>query len=138
MIVDASAIVAIILDEPDAAALWTTVLEAERVGVSAATLVEASMVLESRLGSIAGARIREWLEMADVEVLSFEDGHWQFAVAGWRRFGKGRHPAKLNFGDCLTYGTAKYYDQPVLCVGNDFPQTDLEMARYSSPVQNPT
>jgi ribonuclease VapC len=60
-------------------------------------------------------------------VLSFGDAHWRIAQSAFVRYGKGRHPAALNFGDCLTYATAYVAGEPLLCVGNDFAQTDLEL-----------
>ncbi len=61
-------------------------------------------------------------------VVSFDERHWQLSLEAFERYGKGRHPARLNFGDCLSYATAKLAGQPLLCVGNDFAQTDVELA----------
>jgi len=134
MILDSSALVALLLDEPSAPALLDALDGAEHVGVSAATLVEAGIVLEARLGALGGDRLRRLLELLQAEILPFEEGQWGFAVDGWRKFGKGNHPARLNFGDCISYGAARYYDQPLLCVGDDFPQTDLELVALGDPV----
>jgi ribonuclease VapC len=65
---------------------------------------------------------------AEVAVVPFADAHWKAAIDAHRRYGKGRHPAGLNFGDCLTYATAKLAGQPLLCTGRDFARTDLPIA----------
>ena len=69
------------------------------------------------------------LEEADVDIVPFGEEHWPAAVEAFRRYGKGRHPAGLNFGDCLTYATASLAGEPLLAVGDDFAQTDLELVR---------
>jgi ribonuclease VapC len=94
-------------------------------GVGAATLAEAGIVLTARMG-VEGKRVLALFVMeSDLVVIPFGDGHWKAAVDAYRRYGKGRHPASLNFGDCLTYATAKLAGQPLLCTGADFARTDL-------------
>jgi len=78
---------------------------------------------------IEGKRLLALLVMeTELAVIPFGDAHWKAAVDAHRRYGKGNHAAGLNFGDCLTYATAKLADQPLLCTGRDFPRTDLVMA----------
>lgn len=128
MILDSSALVAIALDEPERAAFVAKIAAAEAVGVSAPTLFEAGLVLSSRMGLDARELLAELVDASDVVIMEFGPRHWQEALSAWTRFGKGRHPAGLNFGDCLAYATARVAGQPLLCKGNDFAQTDLETA----------
>ncbi len=65
-----------------------------------------------------------------MEIIPFPELHWQHAVRAYQKYGKGRHPAKLNFGDCFSYATAKLYKQPLLFKGNDFNKTDIEIVHY--------
>lgn len=128
MILDSSAIVAIVFDEPEREAFLSKIADAAVVGVGAPTLVESSIVVESRIGERAGLAMRGFVERAALVVVAFDLAHWEAAVQAWRRFGRGRHPAALNFGDCLAYATAKLADRPFLCKGGAFAQTDLALA----------
>ena len=85
-------------------------------------------MLSARLRRDARDLLARFLREADVRVVAFDEDHWVAAVDAWLRFGKGRHPARLNFGDCLSYATARLAGEPLLCVGEDFPKTDLELA----------
>jgi ribonuclease VapC len=128
LIVDASALVAIVIAEPGHEDVWRRLCEADRVVVGATTLVEAGMVLERyapRLGRTLLARLLD--EVGALRV-PFTDAHWPLALDAFLRFGKGRHPAALNFGDCLTYALATAHGEPLLCVGDDFARTDLVLA----------
>jgi len=128
LIVDASALVAIVVAEPGYEDVWRRLREADRVVVGAPTLVEAGMVLERyvpRLGRTLMARLLDEVEALRVP---FTDAHWPLALDAFLRYGKGRHVAALNFGDCLTYALAKADGEPVLCVGDDFARTDLVLA----------
>jgi ribonuclease VapC len=128
VILDASALVAIALDEPERAALVTKINAAETIAVGAPTLVEAGIVLSSRTGQDGGAILAEIVAAGDVVVIEFGARHWEQAVSAWWRFGKGRHPAGLNFGDCLAYASAAVAGEPLLAKGDDFPQTDIPLA----------
>lgn len=125
---DASAIIALLIDEPDAPRIFTVLSEAQGKGVGAPTLVETGLVLSAKLGT--QRRLHRFIQEFGVTVIPFGDLHWQTAVLAFERYGKGRHRAKLNFGDCLSYATAKLAQQPLLCKGDDFPHTDLELVRY--------
>jgi len=127
MIVDTSAIVAVILGQAEAADLTRILVERAPTHVGAPSLAEAAVVLQARLGPAGLADLRGFLVEFDVSPLPFGDAHWLQAAAAYASFGKGRHPAALNFGDCLTYATAKLSGRPLLCVGADFAQTDLEL-----------
>jgi ribonuclease VapC len=86
------------------------------------------LILESRFGARGRAALDVFLNDYQVLPLAFGDLQWRAAVTAFVRFGKGRHPAALNFGDCLTYATARLADRPLLCSGDDFRATDLEIA----------
>ncbi|NNF27876.1 MAG: type II toxin-antitoxin system VapC family toxin [Gemmatimonadetes bacterium] len=127
MIVDSSALLAIVFKEPGWADLLESIRSADLVAAGAPTLTETGIVLEARLGEGSRGLLERLLDELGVEELSFESVHWREALAAFRRFGKGRHAAALNFGDCLTYAVSRLTAEPLLCVGDDFPKTDLTM-----------
>lgn len=128
MVIDTSAIVAIALNEAEAAAFKKRIADDPVRLISAATLLEVSMVIEARLGDAGGSELDLWLHKVGVEIISVEAEHADQARRAWRRYGKGRHPAALNFGDCFSYALAKLTGEPFLYKGTDFSQTDLEAA----------
>jgi ribonuclease VapC len=128
LIVDSSALVAIALDEPGREALVAKIDEAERVVIAAPTLVEAGIVMSARTGSDAGELLAELVAAADAIVLEFGAAHWQEAIAAWWRFGKSRHAASLDFGDCLAYAAARISGEPLLAKEDDFAKTDVALA----------
>ncbi|MBI2838684.1 MAG: type II toxin-antitoxin system VapC family toxin [Acidobacteria bacterium] len=128
MIVDSSAIVAVLLRERGFDRLLEKMLSAESLGVGSPALAETGIVLTARLPSDARGILARFLAELSVVTIPFGDAHWRESVNAYRRFGKGRHPAGLNFGDCLTYATAKLAAQPLLCTGDDFSKTDIEIA----------
>ena len=95
---------------------------------AAPTLVEAGLVLSSRTGQDATALIERLVSAAGATVVEFGPSQWHEAISAWWRFGKGRHRAALNFGDCLTYAAAVIAREPLLAKGDDFPLTDLPLA----------
>ena len=128
MIVDSSALLAILLGEPDAARYETAIAEAQRCRMSTATFLEASIVLESRTGPAGSRELNLLLEMAPIELTPVTAEHARSALRAWRRFGKGNHPASLNFGDCFAYALAEVSGEPLLFKGEDFGLTDIEPA----------
>jgi ribonuclease VapC len=86
------------------------------------------LVLTSRLRANATGSLLRFFEETGIEIVAFTDLHWQRAIDAYARFGKGRHPAALNFGDCMTYATAALAHQPLLCRSDDFQKTDLDLA----------
>jgi ribonuclease VapC len=128
LILDSSAILAAMLAEPAAGQVLERLDAAFSIGISTPTLVEAAIVLSSRLGKDARPRLNEFLREAEAEILPFGPDHVDAAVDAFLRYGKGRHPAGLNFGDCLTYAAAAVSALPLLFTGNDFSKTDLEAA----------
>ena len=125
MIVDSSALVAIVLKEPGWEDLLGRIGEADTVAIGAPTLAETGAVLTARLGAQASRLLRTLIDESDIDVVPFVEEHARAAMDAFARFGKGRHPAGLNFGDCLTYAVAKLSGEPLLYVGNDFSKTDL-------------
>jgi ribonuclease VapC len=128
MILDSSAIIAIMFQEPGYKAVLEKLGTAVEVGVGAPTPVECSIVLSARLNQDARGLLARFLEEASVTIVPFSDAHYGTATGAWLKYGKGRHPAGLNFGDCLAYAVAKLTAMPLLCLGDDFPQTDLPLA----------
>ncbi|PSS61943.1 VapC toxin family PIN domain ribonuclease [Ensifer sp. NM-2] len=128
MMVDTSAIVAIAFNEPDAETYDQKVVDAPRRFISAATILELSIVIEARLGEAGAAELDLWLYKAGVEVVAVDAEQITIAGRAWRNFGKGRHPASLDFGDCFSYALAKSRNEPLLFNGDDFSGTDIEAA----------
>ena len=114
--------------EPEAAAFAAAVTDAGRVAIAAPTVLEAATVSEGRLGAEMGRMLDQLLAEMNAEIVPFTAAHVALAREGWRRFGKGRHPAGLNLGDCFTYALAKSRNQPLLFKGDDFAQTDVKAA----------
>lgn len=129
--VDTSALVAVVLGEPDAEAMLR-ILRGGQAALSAANLLEAAIVVEARQGLDAGRDLRALVAGAIDEVVAVDEAASLAAVAAWRRFGKGRHPAGLNFGDCFAYTLATTRDVPLLYKGDDFAQTDVRAAGSAS------
>jgi ribonuclease VapC len=128
VILDSSALVAIALDEPEREALIGKINAAPSVAVAAPTLVEAGIVLSARTGQNAGPLLSELVEAADAIVIEFGADHWETALQAWWEYGKGRHQAALNLGDCIAYAAARLAGVPLLAIGDDFSQTDIELA----------
>lgn len=127
MILDSSALIAVVLREPAADSLAHVMSGADELAVGAPTLVETGLVLTARAGPAGTRGLERVLATATVDVLPFTDDHWRTAVQAFERFGKGRHPAALNLGDCYSYASARLAGRPLLCLGDDFPQTDLAL-----------
>jgi ribonuclease VapC len=128
VIVDTSALLAIVFKEPGYESLIDKLLAPGRKGVGTPTLAEAGLVLTGRLEGDADAQVSGILQQFEIVPVPFGERHWRTAVEAFHRFGKGRHPAALNFGDCLSFATAKLADRPLLFVGEDFSKTDLRAA----------
>jgi ribonuclease VapC len=128
VIVDSSAVVAILLKEPGYERFLERLAASDQAGIGAPTVVESSLVLCSRLGHAGKTLLARFLQEAEIEVVEFTADHWTVAADAFVAYGKGRHRAGLNFGDCMTYAVAKLAGEPLLCLGDDFPATDLELA----------
>ncbi len=128
MIVDTSALVAITFAEPGHQALIAKLASAPSAGVGTPTLAETGLVLAARLGRDPRDLVIRLLDEFGIEQVPFGDHHWREAVDAYLRFGKGRHKARLNLGDCLTYAVARLANEPLLFAGDGFPHTDLALA----------
>jgi ribonuclease VapC len=128
VILDSSAIVGIVLREPGFETLVRKLTQAEALAVGAPTLAETGIVLTARLDRDARGLLQGLLREWDAATVAFGEEHWREAVTAYERFGRGRHPAQLNFGDCMAYAVAKLAGEPLLCTGGDFPKTDLTLA----------
>ena len=126
MVIDTSAIVAILRSEPAAKRLEGA-LAVDQVRLIPATCVlEARMVLVSRRGEHVLAEIDLWINKIAADIIPVDADLVDLATQAWLTFGKGRHPASLNFADCISYALAKRTEEPLLFIGNDFVQTDIE------------
>ena len=125
MILDSSAIVSVLTKEIGHEEVVRRASAASMLAVGTPTLVETAMVLSSRLGEDSRRLLDDFLQEMDVEAIPFTAQHYEVAVDAFERFGKGRHPAALNFGDCLTYAVARLSGLPLLYTGEDFARTDL-------------
>ena len=128
MVLDTSALLALLLDEPEAEQFRAAVEEDTTRLVSAATLLETAVVIEARKGEPGGRELDSLIQKAEIVVVAVDAEQVSEARRAYRRFGKGRHRASLNFGDCFVYALAKTLDAPVLFKGNDFTLTDLKRA----------
>lgn len=125
MVIDTSALVAMLTDEPDAPGLEAAV-EADPVRLmSTASFVEAAIVIETRFGESGGRELDLWMHRAGVNLVAVDADQADTARAAYRRFGKGRHRAGLNYGDCFAYALAKTSGERLLCKGDDFSHTDI-------------
>jgi ribonuclease VapC len=128
VIVDSSALIAVTFREPGHQELIEKVTGAPSAGIGTPTLAETGLVLGWRLRQDPRDLLVRLLEELGIDEVPFGEAHWREAVAAYLRFGKGRHRAQLNFGDCLTYAVARLAGEPLLSTGSDFTQTDLELA----------
>jgi ribonuclease VapC len=133
MVIDTSALVAVLFDEPERAEFVRRIAEAPRRFISAATLVEASIVVEARRGEIAGRELDLLLHRADVRTVAVDEEQVLLARAAWRRYGRGRHPAGLNFGDLFSYALARTSGDELLFKGEDFSKTDVAQTSDQCP-----
>lgn len=125
MILDTSAVIGVLLKEPGHEELARAVATDPSPAIGAATLTETAIVLSARLRGDARPLLARFLTEASVAVVPFGESHYGAAVDAWLRFGKGRHAAALNFGDCLSYAVARLAGEPLLYVGDDFAKTDI-------------
>ena len=128
MVVDTSAVLAILLAESDAEKYARAIDDSPECRMSAASYLEAALVIDHRGDAIASREFDRFFRRADIRVEPVTLEQAQIARQAYRDFGKGRHPAGLNFGDCLSYALAKSLDEPLLFKGGDFSETDVESA----------
>ena len=130
MILDSSAILAVFLREPGYESVLEALVNADALGIGSPTLAETAIVLEARLGGQASGWLEKFVDEFRVVEIPFGPIHRREAVAAYARYGKGRHEAGLNFGDCLAYAVSRLAGQALLCVGPDFSSTDLELVPH--------
>jgi len=128
MIVDSSALIAILRDEPDAPEIAETLQQAPIRRLSAVTYVEAAVVADNDRNPVLSRRFDNLIRDAEVQIEPVTVRQAEIARQAYRDFGKGRHKARLNFGDCFAYALAKEMDEPLLFKGRDFSRTDIESA----------
>lgn len=126
MVIDTSALVALLFDESDAEQFELAIEADPRRLMSAASILETSIVVESRFGEAGGREFDLLLYKAQIEIVAVTPEQIDIARHAYRTYGKGRHPAGLNFGDCFVYALCKISGEPLLCKGNDFSQTEVE------------
>lgn len=128
MIIDSSAAVSVMLGEVGYEEIERKMQQAGLLSIGAPTLFETGLVMMKRRGEPGRVAVSLFREDLDIAVIPFGEAHREAAVEAFSRFGKGRHPAALNYGDCMTYATARVADRPLLFVGDDFARTDIEAA----------
>ena len=128
MVIDTSALVAVLLDEPDRRRFTQAIASTPIRVISAASVLEAGIVIESKLGEAGGRELDLLLHRAAVDVVAVDEEQAALARSAWRRFGKRRHVAGLNYGDCFAYALAVRRDEPLLFKGDDFAATDVRVA----------
>jgi ribonuclease VapC len=130
MIIDSSALVAILRREPEASAFIAAVEAADSRRLSVATFVETSIIIEGKLGAAGILDLDRFISTARIELVNLDVSQAHEARAAFSRFGRGRHRAGLNYGDCFAYGLAKYLGESLLCKGNHFALTDASLVSY--------
>jgi ribonuclease VapC len=131
VIIDTSALMAVLRLEPEARRIANAIKAADRRALSAATLVEAGIVAEARAGEQGARDLDGMLSRMRIEVIPLTESHAAYARRAFRRYGKGQgHPAQLNFGDCFAYALARATGEPLLFKGGDFSKTDIEAAHF--------
>jgi ribonuclease VapC len=133
MVIDTSAIVAIALNESDASEIELRIADDPVRLISAATVLEAAMVLETRLGDAGGREFDLWLLKIGAEIVPVNAEQADAARRAWRRYGKGHHVAALNYGDCFSYALAVTRGEPLLFKGEDFAKTDVNRSGQTTP-----
>jgi len=127
MVVETSVLVSILLNEPGSEILVGKILKEEAL-IAAPSLLEAHMVLAKHFGASTGITLGHYLTKLGIDIVPFTPAHAEAAALAFETYGKGRHRAGLNFGDCMSYALAKVAGRPLLFVGDDFSHTDITAA----------
>jgi ribonuclease VapC len=127
VVIDTSALLAILFGEAERERFLKIVSESSIRLLSAANALETAILVEARRGEIAGRELDLFVHRTKIEITAVDADQVAIARYAWRKFGKGRHPAALNFADCFAYALAKTSSEPLLAKGRDFPQTDLNL-----------
>lgn len=131
MVIDTSAVIAILLGEPEAKSFALAIAGDPTRLMGAFTVLEAGIVMEAKKGESAGREFDLLLHQAKIEIVPLTLEQFETARSAWRKYGKGRHPAGLNIGDCCSYALAKCAGEPLLFKGKDFSQTDVKTAYWN-------
>lgn len=127
MVIDTSALLAIFLAEPEREQFLELITQAETRLISAVNAFETGIVLEARRGEAAGREFDFFLDRGKFDIVAADAEQVDIARVAWRKYGKGRHPAALNFGDCFAYALARTSAEPLLAKGVDFLRTDIDL-----------
>ena len=128
MVIDTSALIAILFGEREAEAFVRMLADDTQKKISAFNALESAIVIEAKKGEAGGRELDLLLHRARIESVAFNNDQAELALAAWRKYGKGNHPAGLNIGDCCAYALAKYSGEPLLFKGQDFNKTDIRPA----------
>lgn len=130
MVVDTSAVIALLLQEEDAERIVKVLLQVDSARMAAPCFLEIAIVLGRRQVDPAPELLLQLLQQLNISLVPMDEEQILVAVRAFQRFGKGRHPAKLNFGDCFSYALAMHLEEPLLFKGEDFSRTDVRIARW--------
>lgn len=125
MVVDTSAVIAILLGEPETESFVRALANDPKKMISAFNALESAIVIEAKKGAAGGRELDLLFHRARIEIIPLNNDQVELALSAWRKYGKGNHPAGLNIGDCCAYALAKYSGEPLLFKGNDFNKTDV-------------
>lgn len=128
MVIDTSALIAILFGEPEALSFTRALADETLKLISSFNALETGIVVEARKGEAGGREFDLLMHRAQIELVAMNADQAELARAAWRKYGKGNHPAGLNIGDCCAYALAKYSGEPLLFKGDDFSQTDIQPA----------
>ena len=131
MVIDTSALLAIFLNEPDAPRFELAIESDSKRLISAASLLETSIVLGTRFGDAGDRELGLFIRKAKLQVIAVSEDHAEIGRYAYRSYGKGRHPAALNFGDCFSYALSKASGEALLFQGTDFSRTDIDAVEFS-------
>ena len=131
MVIDTSALVAILLGEPEAEPFALAIAGDPKRLISTFTALETAIVIEAKKGESGGRELDLLLHQARIKMAPMTAEQFEIARSAWGRYGKGRHPAGLNIGECCSYALAKCADEPLLFKGDDFSQSDIKMAYWN-------
>jgi ribonuclease VapC len=133
MVLDTSAVLSVLLDEPDAPRILEAIVDAPELHMSAANWLELAIIVEEKGGRLASLRLDEFFRAAGIEIAAISVEQAAAARTAWRYFGRHKHSARLDFGDCFAYALAKSTGQKLLFTGEDFARTDIEPALKDTP-----
>jgi len=125
MVMDTSAVMAILLGEPETESLVQALADDPKRMISVFNALESAIVIEAKKGEAGGRELDLFMHRARIEIIALNSDQVELALTAWRKYGKGNHPAGLNIGDCCAYALAKYSSEPLLFKGEDFSQTDI-------------